>query len=112
MRYSSKEFLLKHLVAYPNLPQRMLKARDSLLANFRPILNPFDVTEQQWRLLRALDEHGPLEPREIGDLCQISSPSMAGMLSRMEDVKLITRGPVEDDQRRVIVRLSPKGLTF
>ncbi len=99
----------KHQIAYPNLPQRMLKARDSLMANFRPILNRFDITEQQWRILRALDEHGQLEPKEIGELCQISSPSMAGMLSRMEEIELIARGPVAGDQRRVIVRLSQKG---
>lgn len=100
---------MKHLIAYPNLPQRLLKARDSLMAHFRPILNHFDITEQQWRILRALDERGQLEPREIGDLCQISSPSMAGMLARMDDIGLIKRGPVAGDQRRVLVHLSQKG---
>jgi homoprotocatechuate degradation regulator HpaR len=104
-----KECHLKHLVAYPNLPQRLLKARENLMAHFRPILNRFDLTEQQWRILRALDEHGQLEPREIGDLCQISSPSMAGMLARMGEIELIERGPVPGDQRRVIVRLSQNG---
>lgn len=100
---------MKHLIAYPNLPQRLLKARDSLMAHFRPILNHFDITEQQWRILRALDERGQLEPREIGDLCQISSPSMAGMLARMDETGLIKRGPVAGDQRRVMVHLSQKG---
>jgi homoprotocatechuate degradation regulator HpaR len=100
---------LKHLITYPNLPQRLLKARDSLMAHFRPILNHFGVTEQQWRILRALDEHGQLEPREICDMCQISSPSMAGILARMENVELIERDRIPGDQRRVIVHLSQKG---
>jgi len=100
---------LKHQVNYPNLPHRLLKARESLMVHFRPILNHFGVTEQQWRILRALDEHGHLEPREICDMCQISSPSMAGMLARMEEVGLIEREPKPGDQRRVIVQLSGKG---
>jgi homoprotocatechuate degradation regulator HpaR len=97
---------MKHLISYPNLPQRLLKARDELMVHFRPILNHFGVTEQQWRILRALDQQGQLEPREIGDLCQISSPSMAGVLARMEQAGLVERNRMEGDQRRVIVTLS------
>ena len=97
---------VQHLITYPNLPQRLLKARDDLMVHFRPILNHFGVTEQQWRILRALDQHGQLEPREIGDLCQISSPSMAGVLARMVQAGLVERSPMATDQRRVIVSLS------
>jgi homoprotocatechuate degradation regulator HpaR len=100
---------MKHIITYPNLPQRMLKARDGLMAHFRPILNHFGLTEQQWRILRALDEFEKLEPREICDMCQISSPSMAGILTRMENAGLIERDGIEGDQRRVIVHLSQKG---
>jgi homoprotocatechuate degradation regulator HpaR len=100
---------MTHYITYPNLPQRMLKARDGLMAHFRPILNHFGLTEQQWRILRALDEYGQLEPREICDMCHISSPSMAGILTRMENAGLIGRGGIEGDQRRVIVQLTAKG---
>lgn len=101
---------MKQIINYPNLPQRFLKARDSLMGHFRHILNHFGLTEQQWRILRALDEHGQLEPREICDLCQFSSPSMAGMLARLEEAELIDRVPMPGDQRRVIVNLSPKAI--
>jgi homoprotocatechuate degradation regulator HpaR len=104
------EYHLKKIINYPNLPQRFLKARDSLMEHFRPILNHFGVTEQQWRILRALDEHGQLEPREICEMYQFSSPSMAGMLARMEEVGLVERGPILGDQRRVMVCLSKKGV--
>lgn len=96
-------------VAHPNLPQLMLKARGQLMDHFRPILNHFRITEQQWRILRALDLHTQLEPRELGELCQISSPSMAGVLARMEEMGLIGRERMAGDQRRVIVRLSAQG---
>jgi len=100
---------MKKRIAYSNLPQRFLKARDCLMSHFRPILQHFGVTEQQWRVLRILDEREQLEPREIGDLCQILSPSMAGVLARMEQMELILRSRIVEDQRRVLVRLAPKG---
>lgn len=100
---------MKHRITYRNLPQLFLKARESLMSHFRPILNHFGVTEQQWRILRVLDEHSQLEPRELCDLCQIQSPSMAGVLARMEDMGLVRRARLPEDQRRVMVRLAPKG---
>jgi homoprotocatechuate degradation regulator HpaR len=100
---------LKPRISHRNLPQRLLKARESLMSHFRPILNRFGLTEQQWRILRLLDENGQLEPRELCDFCQIHSASMAGMLARMEDSALIQRSPVKSDLRRVSVRLAPKG---
>ncbi len=100
---------MKPRISYRNLPQRLLKARESLLSHFRPILNRFGLTEQQWRILRLLDENEQLEPRELCDFCQIHSASMAGMLARMEDAALIQRSRVEGDLRRVSVRLAPKG---
>ncbi|MGE5649249.1 homoprotocatechuate degradation operon regulator HpaR [Noviherbaspirillum sp. UKPF54] len=100
---------VKHRINYRNLPQLFLKARESLMSHFRPILNHFGVTEQQWRILRVLDEYGQLEPRELCEMCQFLSSSMAGVLARMEEIGLIQRNRVVEDQRRVLVRLAPEG---
>ena len=86
-----------------NLPQLMLQAREALMAQFRPILNDNGVTEQQWRIVRALLMQGPLEPRQLCQLCQISSPSIVGVLQRMEEAGLIERERMAGDQRRVLV---------
>lgn len=103
---------MAHRFTHRNLPQQLLKARDALMGHFRPILHHYDLTEQQWRILRALDEHAQLEPREICALCQILSSSMAGILARMEEIGLVQRIRVEVDQRRVLVSLAPKGDTL
>ena len=80
-----------------------------MLGHFRPILSQHGVTEQQWRIIRALLEaQGPLEPRQIGQLCRISSPSLAGVLARMDELGLVLRERVAEDQRRVMVSLSPR----
>ncbi len=91
-----------------NLPLLLLQARERVLSHFRPILNANGVTEQQWRIVRALYEHSSLEPREIVELCRISSPSMAGVLARMEELGLVARRRLQRDQRRVQVSLTSK----
>lgn len=91
-----------------NLPLLLLQARELVIARFRPILNAHGITEQQWRIVRALIDTGPMEPREIGDLCRISSPSLAGVLSRMDELGYIRRRRLDHDQRRVRVSLTPR----
>jgi homoprotocatechuate degradation regulator HpaR len=91
-----------------NLPLLLLQAREHVIARFRPILNAHGITEQQWRIVRALIDTGPLEPREIGELCRISSPSLAGVLSRMEELGYIRRKRLDHDQRRRRVSLTPR----
>ena len=94
-----------------NLPLLLLKAREDVIARFRPILNANGVTEQQWRILRALAEHDPdaLEPGRICELCTILAPSLTGMLVRMEDLHLVARKRDGDDQRRQKVSLTAQG---
>lgn len=99
-------------IPHRNLPQLLLRARESLMGHFRPILTHFGLTEQQWRILRTVGEHEQLEPRELCEICQILSPSLTGVLSRMEDLALVTRTRMEEDQRRVLVRLTPKAETL
>jgi len=91
-----------------NLPMLLLRAREKMMERFRPLLTANGLTEQQWRVIRALDENGSLEPRQISDLCTISSPSMAGVLARMEAMGLITKERFLDDQRRVRVSMTKK----
>src|SRR5919204_3123219 len=91
-----------------NLPQLMLQAREALMARFRPILNENGLTEQQWRILRALLINGPLEPRQLCELCQISSPSITGVLVRMEEAGMVERARMQDDQRRLKVSVTAR----
>ncbi|MBK7613425.1 MAG: homoprotocatechuate degradation operon regulator HpaR [Burkholderiales bacterium] len=101
---AAKEAGFKHR----NLPLLLLHAREGVIGQFRPILNAHGVTEQQWRIIRALLERGPLEPREIGAVCRFSSPATTGMLARMDDLSLVKRERQAQDQRRVTVSLTAR----
>lgn len=95
-------------LVHRNLPLMLLQARERVIARLRPLLNENGITEQQWRIVRALRESGPLEPREIVVVCGISSPSLAGVLARMEELGLVARARLDHDQRRVRVSLTAR----
>ncbi|AOZ00046.1 homoprotocatechuate degradation operon regulator, HpaR [Cupriavidus sp. USMAHM13] len=89
-----------------NLPHLLLQARETLMAGFRPILRQYGVTEQQWRLMRTLNEQGEMEPNQLADACLILSPSLTRMLSSMEEAGLIHRSRSTTDQRRQLISLT------
>ena len=91
-----------------NLPHLLLRSREVLMAHFRPLLAAHGLTEQQWRILREIVEQGPLEPRQLCEACSISSPSIVGVLARMEETGLVVRERMAHDQRRVKVSLTAK----
>ena len=95
-----------------NLPLLLLQAREHVISHFRPILNANGFTEQQWRIVRVLLEARSLEPRQIGELCRISSPSLAGVLARMEELGFVVRRRLPHDKRRVRVSLTPRSRTL
>ncbi len=95
-------------LSYRNLPMLLLQAREKMMLRFRPILTRHGLTEQQWRIIRALNERGPLESRHVADLCSISTPSLAGILSRMQRADLVSKSQFAHDRRRVRVALTAR----
>lgn len=98
------ESIFKHR----NLPMLLLQAREAVLYRFRPLLKDNGLSEQQWRILRALADDGPMEPRQIVQRCGISSPSLAGVLARMDETGWVRRERFENDARRIMVTPTPR----
>ena len=96
--------------SHRNLPLLLLHAREAAMSHFRPILKHFGLTDQQWRILRALSEaDDELEPGQIAEECKIQKPSLTGILARMVDLKWIDRHASTSDQRRQLISLTAKG---
>jgi len=96
-----------------SLPMALLNARESTMALFRPILGTHDLTEQQWRVLRALSANPePLEIGVLSDRTSLLAPSVTRILANLESRKLVERHSVEHDQRRSAISLSPAGTTL
>ena len=99
---------MPHAPSRRNLALLLLRSREGVMAHFRAILNQHGLTEQQWRVLRALLDDSPLEPRQICERCQLLSASATGVLARMEELGLVRRERMAEDQRRLRVSITPK----
>ena len=80
------------------------------MAHTRPSLREHDLSDQQWRVLRVLGEHGTVETGRVAREAFILGPSLTGMLARMERDGLIRRERDPLDQRRTVVQATPRGL--
>jgi homoprotocatechuate degradation regulator HpaR len=93
-----------------NLPRLLLQARESVMAHTRPSLREHGLSDQQWRVLRVLGEHGTVETGRVAREAYILGPSLTGVLARMERDGLIRRQRDPADQRRTVVEATSKGL--
>jgi homoprotocatechuate degradation regulator HpaR len=95
-----------------SLPMVLLRARESVMARFRPLLAAHGMTEQQWRVLRVLNESGPLDATQLSNRCCILKPSMTLILRTLAGRKLITRRGHAEDGRRIILKATPKAIAL
>lgn len=93
-----------------NLPRLLLQARESVMAHTRPSLREHGLSDQQWRVLRVLGEHGTVETGRVAREAFILGPSLTGVLARMERDGLVRRARDPADQRRSVVEATPRGL--
>jgi homoprotocatechuate degradation regulator HpaR len=87
----------------------LLRARETAMARFRPILHARGITEQQWRALRALEDLGELSAAGLAAECSILAPSMTRILRKLAEQGLVTVTKSPRDQRELKVRISEKG---
>ena len=92
-----------------NLPRLLLQARESVMAHTRPGLREHGLSDQQWRVLRVLGEHGAVETGRVAREAFILGPSLTGVLSRMERDGLIRRTRDVEDQRSTVVEPTANG---
>ncbi len=93
-----------------SLPMALLRTREAVMRLFRPGLRSRGVTEQQWRILRALAHQGPMEVTELAEATFFLAPSLSRILPDLEQRRLIGRRVVDTDLRRSVVSLQAEGL--
>jgi homoprotocatechuate degradation regulator HpaR len=93
-----------------SLPMSLLRAREAVMKQFRPSLRRHGLTEQQWRILRALAAVDAVELTELARVAFLLGPSLSRILRDLEGRGLIERRTAKVDLRRGVVSISPKGL--
>ena len=102
------ENLNRHATAR-SLPIALLRARERVMGPIRGMLSDVGITEQQWRVLRVLQEAGPQDPTTIADSACLLLPSLTRILQKLEEKNLITRTADKVDRRKQVVSIAPAG---
>ncbi len=92
-----------------SLPIALLRARESVMGPIRTMLADVGITEQQWRVLRVLQEEGAQDPTRIADRACLLLPSLTRILQKLEEKALIQRKSDPNDRRRQIVEITESG---
>lgn len=92
-----------------SLPIALLRAREALMQRFRPMLASHGLTEQQWRVLRALAAHGELEVSRLAEKALILGPSLSRILRHFEAEGLVEKTRDPNDRRRFGLTLTDAG---
>jgi len=95
-----------------SLPMSLLRAREAVMRQFRPSLRDHGLTEQQWRILRALTAVESIEVTELARVAFLLGPSLSRILRDLEARHLIERRTAKADLRRAVVSISAKGLNL
>lgn len=93
-----------------SLPMALLKAREAVMSNFRPILAAEGLTEQQWRVLRALaDADDPLSVNQLAERSLLLGPSLSRILTGLEARGVLDRTKAPEDARRAVIAINGGG---
>lgn len=76
---------------------------------YKPVLTPLGLTYPQYLVLLVLWESDSIGVSELGARLFLDSGTLTPLLKRMEAAQWLTRQRALDDERRVIVTLTPAG---
>lgn len=92
-----------------SLPIALLRAREAVMAYYRPHHRKGGITEQQWRVIRVLYLDGEMEAARLAHRSYLLAPSLSRILKDLEAAGHIRRRPGDPDSRQSLLSLSPKG---
>ena len=92
-----------------SLPMLLNRSLDAIMPPYRDLFQEFGVTEQQWRVLRVLWEQKHLTSAQISNLTLLPSPSLVGILDRLERKGLVKRLRSTSDRREINITITNLG---
>ena len=79
------------------------------MKKFTPSLRENDLSSQQWRVIRALNEEDGLDISQLATRCYLLMPSLSRIIQNLEKRNLINRVQSESDNRRSVITLTADG---
>lgn len=92
-----------------SLPIALIRAREGVMTPIREMLATTGITEQQWRVLRVLSEHGAHDATSLAEQASLLVPSLTRIAQTMRSKGLITQVQDKNDRRRQMIAITKAG---
>ena len=92
-----------------SLAINLLRTREAVMDRFRPMLASAKRTEQHWRELRGLSEHGATDAGKLASIACILPQSLSRIVKNFEKKHLIKMEADSNDARKIILSLTNNG---
>ena len=86
-----------------SLPMILSRSIDGIMPVYRTLFQEHAITDQQWRVMRALWEQKHLTSKQISEITLLPPPSLVGILDRLEKKGFIGRLRSVEDRRLVYI---------
>jgi DNA-binding MarR family transcriptional regulator len=84
-------------------------AARSVIALYRPVLEPLSLTHPQYLVMLALWEQEPRSVKNLSDTLALEPATLSPLLKRLEATGYVERRRSAADERALEVRLTPTG---
>ncbi len=84
-------------------------AARSVVAIYRPLLEPMGLTHPQYLVMLALWQHAPLSGRRLSELLQLDPGTLSPLLKRLEAIGYLRRERDPADERTLAITLTGRG---
>jgi len=81
-----------------------------IIREYQPHLDKLEITYPQYLVLMVLWEQDNISVNEITQKLILNTNTVTPLLKRMESQGIITRNRSEEDERKVLVKLTEKGI--
>ncbi len=92
-----------------SLPIALIRAREGIMSPIREMLSVTGITEQQWRVLRVLEEFGRMDTKTLADRSSLLLPSLTRIVATMRGKGLVTQTRDDKDRRRQFIEITNAG---
>lgn len=92
-----------------SLPMALIRAREGVMSPIREMLAETGITEQQWRVLRVLDEFGAMDTKTLAGRAGLLLPSLTRIIATLRKKGLLTQTRDTADRRRQMIAITANG---
>ncbi|URN86184.1 MarR family transcriptional regulator [Acetobacterium wieringae] len=104
MDLNNDQLKLENQLCFP-----LYASAKEVVKRYKPYLDEIGLTYTQYLAMMVLWEHKTINVKKMGEYLYLDSGTLTPLLKRLELIELIERNRDPNDERNVIIKLTPKG---